>query len=367
MLLRLICKIGSGGTAPQKPAEYCCNGLTFIKASNLDDIINDQSEVKACKITKESAQYHRYKEYPPQTILFAKSGISCTKNRVYITKEKSFIVNHLCALVVISSKINPKWLMLFISHFNVTCLIKDNSYPSISLESIGNIEVPIISLKKQQEIISSIDRIKVAIKEKGHQLEAFDSLAKSRFNEMFGDSDLTPQLLRWQPIKEVAKVMTGTTPSTSDSENWDGHILWVTPAEMKEDSFYIFDTERKITEKGQQSKSLQLMPVDTVLLSTRAPIGKVGIVGKEMCCNQGFKNFAFNPLYVNPVFAYWLLKMNTVYLQSIGKGTTFKEISKSNIEKVRIPVPEINRQNEFANFVKQIDKSKFVGHSRYFL
>ena len=183
---------------------------------------------------------------------------------------------------------------------------------------------------------------------------------------MFETIDLSEQRNGWKELGEVSKVYTGTTPSTKEPKNWDGDILWITPAEMKQDTFYVYDTVRKITETGRKSKSLDLMPINTVLLSTRAPIGKVGIVGKPMTCNQGFKNFECSN-EINPVFLYTLLKNNTEYLNSLGSGTTFLEVSKSKISKMLIPVPNIELQNQFEIFVKQIDKSKFVCHSKYFL
>ncbi len=183
---------------------------------------------------------------------------------------------------------------------------------------------------------------------------------------MFETLDLSEERKEWIEIKDVSNIYTGTTPSTTDEKNWDGDILWITPAEMNSDTFYIFDTVRKITEKGRNSKSLDLMPVNTVLLSTRAPIGKVGIVGTPMTCNQGFKNFKCSD-NLNPIYLYTLLKNNTEYLNSLGSGTTFLEVSKSTISKLRIPLPDIELQNKFASFVQQIDKSKYIKSYTYIL
>ena len=186
------------------------------------------------------------------------------------------------------------------------------------------------------------------------------NIFKSEFVEMFGEIDISPQRNDWTELKDITTIYTGTTPSTTDEENWNGDILWITPAEMTSESFYIYDTERKITEKGQKSKSLSLMPANTVLLSTRAPIGKVGIAGSPMTCNQGFKNFYCKEDVLNPVYLYFLFKSNTEYLNSKGTGTTFKELSKSAAEKIKVPIPDFDLQNKFAAFVQQIDKSKFV-------
>ena len=94
------------------------------------------------------------------------------------------------------------------------------------------------------------------------------------------------------------------------------------------------------------------------MLSSRAPIGKVAIVGSEMYCNQGFKNIKCGP-DLNNVYLYVLLKNNTEYLNSLGRGATFKEISAKIVENIRIPVPPIELQNQFVEFFKQVDKSKF--------
>ena len=236
----------------------------------------------------------------------------------------------------------------------------------IKLENITKANIFIPSLKEQKEIVYKIEKLKFGLSTVENQLNLLDELIKSRFVEMFETIDLGEERPEWVELEKLTKIYTGTTPSSTDESNWNGDILWITPAEMDSNSFYIYDTVRKITEKGRKSKSLDIMPINTVLLSTRAPIGKVGIVGKPMTCNQGFKNFECSPK-LNSIFLYTLLKNNTDYLNSLGSGTTFLEVSKSRIAKLRVPVPDIELQNQFADFVSQVDKSKFVYHSKYFL
>lgn len=229
-----------------------------------------------------------------------------------------------------------------------------------SKDDLARLEITVVSLEEQDKIVNELSTLEKTISTKQKQLKEFDDLVKSRFIEMFGTLDLSIQGESWLPLSEISTIYTGTTPSTKEKENWDGKIPWITPAELSEDSFFVFDSERKITEKGLKSKSLSLMPKNTVLLSTRAPIGKVAIAGIEMCCNQGFKNFHCNNTILNPIYLYTLLKNNNEYLNSLGTGTTFKEISKTNVSKIKVPVANISLQNEFADFVKLIDKSKFI-------
>lgn len=144
-------------------------------------------------------------------------------------------------------------------------------------------------------------------------------------------------------LGDLCFVVSGTTPKTGNDEYWDGDILWITPAELTEESFIINDTTRKITDKAIKESGLKSFPEGTVLLSSRAPIGKVAIAGKEMYCNQGFKNFICND-ELNNEYLYWFLKGKNEYLNSLGRGATFKEISKSIVENIHIPLPELDEQ-----------------------
>ena len=220
------------------------------------------------------------------------------------------------------------------------------------------LEIPMIEVEIQDKIIENLDIIANNIQSKKEQLKKLEQLIKSQFVEMFGNPIINDKKFEFKQIGEVTKIVTGTTPDTNDVENWNGGINWITPAEIKEDTLYVYETERKITEKGQKSKSLTLMPKGTVIFSTRAPIGKTAIVGNEMCCNQGFKNCICS-ININNIYLYYVLKNNKIYFDNLGTGATFKELSKRVFEKVKISVPPITLQNQFSEIVKQIDKQKF--------
>ena len=143
---------------------------------------------------------------------------------------------------------------------------------------------------------------------------------------------------------EVCDVVGGSTPKTSEESYWGGEHYWISPAEL-DGSKYVYSTSRTITEAGIKSAHLQMLPVGTVLLSSRAPIGKVAITKVPMYCNQGFKNLVCKNEVLNE-FVYWFLLHNTEYLNSLGTGATFKEISKKVVEQVSIPVPSIAEQEK---------------------
>lgn len=151
---------------------------------------------------------------------------------------------------------------------------------------------------------------------------------------------------KWEMVRlgDVCEIVSGTTPSTRNPELWDGNVKWIAPAEINDDSYFIFDTVKHISEKA----GLKSMPAGTVLLSSRAPIGKVAIAGVEMCCNQGFKNLICSDKIHNR-YLYRYLKNKTDYLNSLGRGATFKEISKSIVEEVKIPLPSVEVQQQIAD------------------
>ena len=189
---------------------------------------------------------------------------------------------------------------------------------------------------------------------------------QSQFLEWFGNPFLSPKNGESVSITDVADIVLGTTPNSKIKEYWDGELKWITPAEIEEESFIISDTVRHITEDGRNSANLTLLPVGSVLFSTRAPIGKVAIAGEEMYCNQGFKNFICKP-ELNNVFLYYTLRLNKEYLVSLGTGTTFKELSKKIVESIKISVPAKEQQEQFERVFRQSDKSKFDGFKSQFL
>ena len=229
----------------------------------------------------------------------------------------------------------------------------------IKWKQLADYEFDLPSLSEQKILADKLwaaYRLKESYKK---LLAATDEMVKSQFIEMFGDPMVNDkQWSEYSCISEITQIVLGSTPNSKEPSYWDGDIRWITPAEMTDQSYYIFDTVRHITDEGRKAANLTVLPEGTVLFSTRAPIGKVAIVGKEMCCNQGFKNFICSEK-LNNVFLYYTLKLKKDYLCSLGTGTTFKELSKRTVESLKIAVPPIELQNQFETIYKQADKSGF--------
>ena len=156
-------------------------------------------------------------------------------------------------------------------------------------------------------------------------------------------------------LGDICEIVSGSTPKTSIEEYWDGDIKWITPAEINDDTYIVTDSVRKITDLGAKKTGLSPFPEGTVILSSRAPIGKVAIAGCAMCCNQGFKNLICSEKILNK-YLYWFLKGNTSFLNSLGRGATFKEISKSIVSQIEINVPDIEYQKEAVDILEKVSE-----------
>jgi type I restriction enzyme, S subunit len=150
----------------------------------------------------------------------------------------------------------------------------------------------------------------------------------------------------WQrkQLGEVCDVVNGGTPKTGVPEYWGGNHLWITPAEMgKRLSPYVSDTERKITDLGLRDSSARLLPPNSVILSSRAPIGHLVINTEPMATNQGCKGLV--PCsQLNDKFLYYYLSSIVDLLNSLGTGATFKELSGGKLKEVTIPLPPLPEQ-----------------------
>ena len=225
---------------------------------------------------------------------------------------------------------------------------------NLNSELVRGVNVVIPPLIEQEKIVAELDCLSGIIEKKKQQLKEYDALAQSIFYEMFGNPIDNEKGWARERLGNIGEIIAGSTPSTTDETNWGGDVNWVTPAELDVQLYY-GETIRKITEKA--SKSLILMPIGTVLLSSRAPIGKIAITTVPMCCNQGFKNIICGNR-VNNIFLYYYLMLTMDDIQALGRGATFKEVSKKSICDYKIFVPPVSLQQEFVSKIEAIEKQK---------
>jgi len=157
-------------------------------------------------------------------------------------------------------------------------------------------------------------------------------------------------------LDECTEIVAGATPNTSVETYWDGDICWATPKDLSElEGAYISDTPRKLTRAGLASCAATILPTGSVLFSSRAPIGYVAVNTVPMATNQGFKSFIPKPEQVEAKFLYWWLRANRGYLESLGNGATFKEVSKTIVSRIEIPLPPLAEQRRIAEVLDRAE------------
>lgn len=167
--------------------------------------------------------------------------------------------------------------------------------------------------------------------------------------------------------KRYFTVCSGGTPSSSVSEYWNGGINWITLADLPAENFVtmIKETERTISEVGLKNSNARLLPIDTVVVSTRATIGRVGIAKTQLATNQGFKNVIIEKTSeILPEYLAYVLLSKTDEMISLASGATFKEISKENFCTIQIPLLPLEQQKEivaeFESYQKAISDAKAI-------
>jgi type I restriction enzyme S subunit len=156
-------------------------------------------------------------------------------------------------------------------------------------------------------------------------------------------------------LGEIAEVVGGGTPSTTNPDFWDGDVVWLTPTEVSSmDGKVISDSSRKITQAGLRGSGARLLPQGTVILTSRASVGFVAIAGIELATNQGFQSLIPSNQILSKFLMYWI-QHNRREFESRSAGSTFKEISKTNVKSIQIELPPLVEQMRIVDVVSSVD------------
>ena len=158
--------------------------------------------------------------------------------------------------------------------------------------------------------------------------------------------------IAWQVenLIDFVEIKNGATPSTADEANYGGDIIWITPKDLSDQqSKFVYQGERNITKQGFDSCSTSMLPINSVLMSSRAPIGLVSIAKHEVCTNQGFKSFIPKNME-DSIYLYYYIKHHIKQIEQLGTGTTFKEVSRDDL--CKFPVLVIGAKDIYKNWIE---------------
>lgn len=250
----------------------------------------------------------------------------------------------------------------YINHklkFKIARLAKGVSISNVYNSDLRTLSINLPSISEQQKIasfLSSMDKRVSILERKKTKLEEYKKgIMQKIFSQeyRFKDEDGN-DFPKWEEkrLGEITDIIGGGTPSTLNESFWNGTINWFTPSEIK--SKYVNNSLRKITEQGLEGSSAKLLPINTILFTSRATLGDVSITNVECTTNQGFQSFVPSDNYCTEFLYYWILMNRKKFIRK-SSGSTFMEISKTEIQKINILLPVLAEQERIASFLAAID------------
>lgn len=317
--------------------------------------------------------------YPVNTVLVAMYG--ATAGKASLLKLEACTNQAICAILP-----NKDYSSTFLKYSidtlydHLVGLSSGSARDNLSQTELKKLKLIMPTIKEQQEklvaILALIDR-KIELNRAINQ--NLEVMAKQLYDYWFVQFDFPneegkpyrssggemvwneklkreiPALWEARVIEEIADVYNGATPSTTNEWNYGGDIIWITPKDLSDQKQkFVYQGERNISQVGYDSCSTHLLPQNTILMSSRAPIGLLAIAKTELCTNQGFKSFVSKEENMES-YLYYYLQIHIKQIEQLGTGTTFKEVSRDDILRFPILKPENHVLNKWSKIVTNIN------------
>ena len=316
------------------------------------------------------------------------NGIGCGSSDFHVLRTNENILDQNYLLLFLKS---PWFIAYGVENFKGTA-----GQQRLGTSELKNCRLPLPPLSEQRRIVAKTEKLFEQISRAEEAYNEISGPLSERFRQLCLEKaiqgKLVPQLesepeveqvgdapedvpfeipekWRWMQLNKVGKIVGGGTPKTSLSEYWDGGTIpWFTPADLgKVHGLYASDSARKITALGLKESSAVMMPPNSVLFSSRAPIGHIALAADSCCTNQGCKSFVPNVGIVLPLWGYFAMKARTPDMIARASGTTFKEISGKGVGETLVPIPPLEEQrrivtklSEILNVVRQLENSVLI-------
>ena len=352
--LEQVAEIRGGATPRRNDPTYWNGDIPWLTPTDLPPVGEGITDVKktADSITEKGLASSSSSLLPPGTVLFSsrasigKIGIAA----VPLATNQGF------TNFIPRYGVEPRYLAWCLS-FNVeqiAGLAGSTTFKEVSKKSLKLFRIPLPPISEQRRIVEFLDQADRIRRLRCEADKIADRILSAISLKIFGDPATNPKRWPERRIGQLCKVVSGATPKTNRSEYWGGNISWATPKDLSGlDEWILERTERTLTKEGLASCSATMIPKGSVLLSSRAPIGLVAISGVAICTNQGFKSLICGP-GVDPWYLFAWCRLQTSFLQSLGRGATFKEVSKSIVDAIQIPVPPLAEQKQFRAILEKL-------------
>ncbi|MDL0130060.1 restriction endonuclease subunit S [Halobacterium salinarum] len=361
-----VATVQGGSTPSTDEEEYWGGEIPWATPTDLTELRGNTISDTEDLITEAGLESTSTHILPPYSVLLtSRAGIGkCAVNTVPMATNQGF------QSLIPGEELNTWYLYYVISEMApyLESIGSGSTFSEISKREVQRVQIPVPSMEEQIRIATTLkntdnirevtkqlvehgNRIKVGLRQRfftaginGEELVETDS----RYGKL-------PKSWSIKQLDDVTEVVGGSTPSTDEDEYWGGDIPWVTPTEVTElVENEISKTERNLTESGLESTSTHVLPVNSVLMTSRATIGECAVNTVPMATNQGFKSFIPGET-LNTWYLYYCIEHIASYIESIGAGSTFSEVSKRVVKNIEIPVPSLDEQEEIAQTLKSVD------------
>lgn len=358
----------SAGQGAPRDNEFSESGVPFVRAGSLEALLSGKKESELELVSPETAKLRKLKTYPKGTILFAKSGMSATKDRVYVLQNPAHVVSHLATLIP-KDGAHVDYLRLALKHFPPSSLIKDPAYPAIGLGEIENFEILVPEeFEDQIHIAHLLGKVEGLIAQRKQHLQQLDDLLKSVFLEMFGDPvrnekgwpiNLLTTYMSEQPNNGLYKPQSSYGSGTK--------IIRI-------DSFYdgiVQNIEglKRVEITGAELLKFEIRPFDILVnrVNSIEYLGKIGVVpaiSEPMVYESNMMRFRLNHEAILPVYLMYFWR--TPYLKSQINSKAKKAVNQASVNQqdvtgLLVPQPSIELQKQFSSIVEKVEGIK----SRY--
>lgn len=350
-----LAEVSCGDSAPQSSSYFLNGSYPFCRTSDVGKIHRSSnfSEIEDHINETAISKLHLFRK---GTILFPKSGASTLLNHRVMLSIDSYVSSHLATIY--ANGIDRYYLYYFLCIVDAKQLVPNLDYPSLKISELKNIKIPYPTDRDEQNyIVKTLDAVAEMIRLRKETIQLTKDLIPAIFQEMFGNPIKNSKAWTVDRLGNQAKIVGGGTPKTSEPSFWNGNVPWITPKDLSvSNSLTIRNGERFITEEGLKNSSAEMLPAETVLFTSRAPIGYLAIAKNPLCTNQGFKNFICGSNLV-PLYLLFYLDQIMDVVKGMASGATFKEISASTAKQIPILCPPLRLQEEFADKVEQINQN----------
>ena len=286
--------------------------------------------------------------------------MSCLKGWIYTLKQDCYVVSHLAIVTPLDTLMSSSFLNYCFHIHKPGSIHKDSAYPSVSLEDIKSLRIPVPSMDDQLRVVEDLNCLNDMLSLKKKQLNEFNNLAQSLFYDMFGDPMLNDKNWNKKKLADLGKVTTGNTPSRRIDEYYNkDYMEWIKTDNIQKDALYPSKAKEYLSEVGVEKG--RFVEEGSLLVSCIAgslsSIGNVCITDRTVAFNQQINAITPNQS-VLPIFLYYLIRYSGEYIRD-NSSTGMKHIlTKAKFESLSFPVPTLKLQQQFEDKIKEIEIQK---------